>query len=534
MTSALGAALPALDLDDPRLVKLIADIVDARVEAAIKRRVPEVRVGMVDSLLADGDVIVRAHGLGSDGTPMPFLGSTPTVGDRVRAYKWPVGKGTPMFFAEPLATFDTTSDLPVLYVKNFGAVGDGETDDSDAWQNAINSAIDLGGGTIYAIPGATHVVSSRLLINGSGVQIDLQGAKLWRPPGGSALEVVIFATDQDALPLVRRCSLVNGTIDGSGVANYSVHIKSCDQIRLDNLYVIGGTVWQLRMDCWDNGSAPAGSDPRGTQMCDISNLFLKATGSAGGLLVGGNGTVPYDADTSLNWFQNIHVTITDGDAFSWSTSDGNVASQLRVYRTPAGTGRGLVLAGASAVNGNCRHNLFYGVQVSDGGCFALAGTVPSTKNFIFGYSLGNGSPLPVISAGADLGWVASDGSASYNGAQVIVGGRLTLATSLAASLAASVNDWAPAGWGTNVSRLITTATAAWNITGLDATGAVAGDVVILASGTASAGVITLKHNNAGSIAGNRLFGRAAADVTISAGGAVMLVYMGSRWQIIGA
>lgn len=61
-------------------------------------------------------------------------------------------------------------------VKDFGAIGDGVTDDTAAIQAAVNAAKAAGGATVH-IPAGTYVTSSTITINGSGVNI--RGDGMW-------------------------------------------------------------------------------------------------------------------------------------------------------------------------------------------------------------------------------------------------------------------------------------------------------------------------------------------------------------------
>ena len=66
----------------------------------------------------------------------------------------------------------------VYNVRNFGAVGDGVTDDTNAIQSAIDALIALGGGTVYFPPGKVYKISYTLEY-GSNITFSGYGAKLF-------------------------------------------------------------------------------------------------------------------------------------------------------------------------------------------------------------------------------------------------------------------------------------------------------------------------------------------------------------------
>lgn len=62
-----------------------------------------------------------------------------------------------------------------LSVKDFGAIGDGVTDDAAAWNAAIAATV---GGKLLARPGAVYRVDSQLTLPNGSIDIDLQGATI--------------------------------------------------------------------------------------------------------------------------------------------------------------------------------------------------------------------------------------------------------------------------------------------------------------------------------------------------------------------
>jgi hypothetical protein len=65
------------------------------------------------------------------------------------------------------------SDLFVVNVKHYGAIGDGTTDDTTAFQNAL-LALPSNGGTVF-IPAGTYLISTGLVIPSDGVNIVGEG-----------------------------------------------------------------------------------------------------------------------------------------------------------------------------------------------------------------------------------------------------------------------------------------------------------------------------------------------------------------------
>lgn len=127
-------------------------------------------------------------------------------------------------------------------------------------------------------------------------------------------------------------------------------------------------------------------------------------------------------------YDNIHFIMGTGDAIDIWNADTNVWSGLKSDHK--GTGYGLRLRGnESAALQSARDNTFIGVQFNNilgfggGGIIAKGGTFPSNRNQVFGHSVGNTSPLPVIESGAVFSY-SHDG-----GVGVIAPGWRTLARS---------------------------------------------------------------------------------------------------------
>ena len=78
-------------------------------------------------------------------------------------------------FTGGVATNVETKLAQYVSVKDFGAVGDGVTDDTAAIQAAVNAVFNAGGGTVY-VPAGTYLVSSIVKSWSGAITVKIQGA----------------------------------------------------------------------------------------------------------------------------------------------------------------------------------------------------------------------------------------------------------------------------------------------------------------------------------------------------------------------
>lgn len=96
-------------------------------------------------------------------------------------------------------------------VKDFGAVGDGVTDDTDAIQAAIDAVRAVNGGTVY-FPVGTYLVSSTIdLHQGSAINLVIQGAGRGATTITTTADIVVFQ-HAEALVFCDFSIIQNGTV----------------------------------------------------------------------------------------------------------------------------------------------------------------------------------------------------------------------------------------------------------------------------------------------------------------------------------
>lgn len=137
-----------------------------------------------------------------------------------------------------------SADELVFNVKDYGALGNGSTDDTAAIQNAIDAAV--GGGIVF-IPAGTYMVDPAASLNlTTGITLMGAGRKsvLKIKPDSEVLDNLVKVENAD------RVILQDFAIDGNRAnqdlsdlvaVHYGVYISTSDDCRVDNVYVYNTT-----------------------------------------------------------------------------------------------------------------------------------------------------------------------------------------------------------------------------------------------------------------------------------------------------
>jgi len=310
-------------------------------------------------------------------------------------------------------TYSMIEDAPANVI-DFGAVGDGVTDDTVAFTEAITAVSALNGGTVY-IPQGVYKISSTLNINNSNVRLLGVGGDFTHD-GGSGVDAatkLVWAGSTDGTFIsivspsgstkskITGCGIFNLELDGAGVAGKGIYIKSHNNGIFENIMLSEFRLKSLEMTCYVSGTELAeAADNQGNMLSNITARNL-STGSGVGFWFDGSS----NANTSYNKFESLTGIYNEQPAFVFANADTNVCIQFRAFRSISTTTWGYEFYGKTASgsvggDGNymfyCQAPSTYGIVLKG----TTSGFTDGTESNYFLIDSGNGTQIPTAETGS--------------------------------------------------------------------------------------------------------------------------------------
>jgi polygalacturonase len=242
-------------------------------------------------------------------------------------------------------------------VREFGAVCDGNTDDSVAFQAALDALPATGGGTLFVScrlglrSGVRISNKSDIVVTGtsSGAGFKALGSKGYNIPAFGPLLFVAERCD--------RCTIQNLDIEIDGQPVGGIGITGSTEAKImDNTIRNTGNM---------SGGAISGSGNIRNQY--IGNTILRAGGATRGLWIGNYWDEALDSLPLVanNTVRNVDATgiVVHGIAatIAANLSESNQGAGIKVVPRPLPTGLTTLIEG-----NNLRNNVFNGLQISQG------------------------------------------------------------------------------------------------------------------------------------------------------------------------
>lgn len=330
----------------------------------------------------------------------------------------------------------------LFFVENYGTLVDGtdlgfvSAGQAAANTVAINAAIAAAssvltkkaGGFAVLPPGTFHI-DNTITINTSGVHLVGAGAYgntddpgtaqtgvgtslFWNntnsPATTAMIDVVSIAGATN--PAVKNAGVQGITLQCAGNVGIGLRVKSIHWGLFRDIYVINPTNRGVSTECFITGTELG--EAADVTKCDFERVrvrMLEVSDAAVGFYLDG----AVNANTSNSTFRNIAVSCQGAQlAMDIRNTDSNSFYDVRINQSNGATVKPVRLRGGTAGGLEARGNVFYylaagGSSTGLRGIFSegteTAGvTAPAKNNAIFGYSIENGEPYPVIGTGSTL------------------------------------------------------------------------------------------------------------------------------------
>lgn len=238
----------------------------------------------------------------------------------------------------------------------------------------INQFIQFGGTVLRALAGCTNMVTFRPVYD------NVTGTRIV----GGGMDGIVLECNAIAEKGLVIESMAGGWFPHVTVNNpvsIGVHLTVTDEENLPDINRVGGI-----------GPTGTGEEPRDTQHClfgkILTRTWLAGAQSAKGIVLDGDD----EADVSWCQFESIFFIHHSAVGLELNSSDGCRFGFVSGFRLPGGSGGGIQINGGASVTDFPRHHYFDFCQPGDGGFNVTANTVKPDNICIGFYSRGNGTP----------------------------------------------------------------------------------------------------------------------------------------------
>lgn len=335
-------------------------------------------------------------------------------GDLSDGSVYATGSDTPRTLADRLGS--------TLSLEDFGAVGNGSADDTDAIQRAVETAAAQGLGAITAGRGASYAISTTINMP-SNVSLVGQGGDthhggdwgsrantsfVWTgASGGTMFSFETVSGERRRFGGGIERAFLNA---GPGAAGYGIKINSHNGLRLRDLMLLNFTGYAIDMNVASGVNEASSS----TQACRLETIAIRCQGAVApngnGVRLGGNNNISPAGNSSYNMLSHVDCVLDQGVGLHLANCDNNVLIQCRVQTNAT---YGLVLDGSD--DNSCAYEnwIFHytGTSIAKG---TATYTIPSQDNRMF-LAQSNGTSAPLIESGASCTWTRARGVGNRHG-----------------------------------------------------------------------------------------------------------------------
>lgn len=342
-----------------------------------------------------------------------------------------------------------TKERERISVQDFGAAGDGSTDDAAAIQAAITYAATLNGANVYFQP-ATYKIGSTITVTtgntfligfGSDISHDVgtegvQSSTKLKWGGIAGGTMVKYSSPSGGSAQKQQGGGFKGiTLDsnyGGTAAAVGLNLSTWNSALVEDVFTLEFSTAGVLLDCLAAGSIGEAQDTQ-------QNILINVRGrnvSAGGSFIRLDGNATAAANSSMNLFIDCDAVFTAAagtGGFDLKDADNNTFIRCRLY--PSSACDAIVCHASALATGYARDNTFLNFSTISTGAIQAKGTgeatFPSLSNNFILLDKGNGSPAPTVGVSATCNWSFTDGTQS----PVTVNSNAASSTNLTAAIA---------------------------------------------------------------------------------------------------